>query len=271
MKKEKVYNFLPYKKAVAFARSLHLKNQYEWQQYTLGKLKGKGKRPKNIPAAPYSHYSSTGDWINWASWLGTKNKIHNQKDFLPYEKAKKIVHSFGFKSREEWEIFQKELMKGNEYSRLISRRPEIYFLHAGWKGWADWLGADLERFFSYEQAKKIVQQYGFTSSFHWQKADKSFLPERVPRYPNSLYMRRGTWVSWEDFLGVKITTGPKKGSKRKKGWRLSHGGRWILVGYFLLLQADSAYYIILLISMYYIEGSEHSLIVRELGRGDPEG
>jgi hypothetical protein len=215
--KEKVYNFLPYKKAVAFVQGLHLRNQAEWQQYAAGRLKGKGRKPTNLPFSPYQYYTRTGEWVNWADWLGTKNRIHNQKEFPPYEKAREIVRGLGFTSRAEWEVFQKELLKGNEYSRLISRRPEIYYLHSGWRGWEDWLGIKDDRFLSYEQAKKAITKLGLKNWEDWRRFDKRNLPDKVPRNPNSVYKRRGTWVSWGDFLGVKIRPGIKKGWTRKKG------------------------------------------------------
>ena len=65
--------FLPFREARAFVRSLQLSNLTEWQSYCRGDLSGRPERPDNIPTAPMRTYANTG-WINLADWLGTDRK-----------------------------------------------------------------------------------------------------------------------------------------------------------------------------------------------------
>ncbi len=61
--------FMIFVEARSFARSLNLKNVDEWKSYCRS-----GKRPQNIPAAPYKTYKNDG-WMGFGDWLGIKNDI----------------------------------------------------------------------------------------------------------------------------------------------------------------------------------------------------
>ncbi len=62
--------YRPFKQARAFVCRLALKSRSEWIKYCKGKLHGKGKKPKNIPASPYRTYKDKG-WVSMGDWLGT--------------------------------------------------------------------------------------------------------------------------------------------------------------------------------------------------------
>ena len=60
-----------FRMARAFARRLKLNSRREWEEYCRGQMKGKLKRPEDIPAYPNSVYKDKG-WLGWADWLGKK-------------------------------------------------------------------------------------------------------------------------------------------------------------------------------------------------------
>jgi hypothetical protein len=212
--KQKVYNFLPFKEARKFVVSLRFKNQFEWQQYAKVILEKKGMRNR-IPISPQHYYKSKG-WINWGDWLGTNNRLHNQKEILPYEEAKIIVHKLKCKSVKEWNAYCAELKAGNKYSRLLSRNPSVYYEGRGWKGWKDWLGPTFFTFLSYEDARKFIHKLSFKNIQEFRRY-KKLLPSFIPRTPNTAYLRRHEWVSWGDFLGtVNISSGNKDHFSLKK-------------------------------------------------------
>jgi predicted helicase len=63
-----------YADARAFVRKLKLSSAAEWRKWS-----SSGKRPIDIPSAPYRVYENSG-WINWADWLGIENRnAHSQK------------------------------------------------------------------------------------------------------------------------------------------------------------------------------------------------
>jgi superfamily II DNA or RNA helicase len=57
--------YQPFKKARAFARSLGLKSQTEWIDYSKS-----GKKPHDVPAYPNQTYAGKG-WAGMGDWLGT--------------------------------------------------------------------------------------------------------------------------------------------------------------------------------------------------------
>ena len=62
---------LPFAKARAFARSLGLRTWDDWREYSTGRLKHLGKRPRNIPSHPEEMYAGQG-WAGWGDFLGRK-------------------------------------------------------------------------------------------------------------------------------------------------------------------------------------------------------
>jgi hypothetical protein len=55
--------FLPFNKARAYVRSIGLKKQTEWGQWS------KAERPDNIPSNPQKIYED--QWVRWSDWMGT--------------------------------------------------------------------------------------------------------------------------------------------------------------------------------------------------------
>ena len=65
--------FLPFKKALLYARILKLKNQNEWKAWSKS-----GSRPANMPSNPHATYKR-GGWQGWGHWLGTGAVVHKDK------------------------------------------------------------------------------------------------------------------------------------------------------------------------------------------------
>ena len=57
--------FLPFKKALFYARSLNLKSKDDWKAWCKS-----GERPANIPCCPEKVYTHEG-WQGYGHWLGT--------------------------------------------------------------------------------------------------------------------------------------------------------------------------------------------------------
>ena len=57
-----------YEDARDFVRELKLSSAAEWRNWS-----SSGKRPVDIPSAPYRIYENSG-WINWADWLGIEKQ-----------------------------------------------------------------------------------------------------------------------------------------------------------------------------------------------------
>ena len=69
----KDHKFLPFKKALLYARSLKLKNLKEWDAWCKS-----GARPNNVPSCPYRTYGHEG-WQGMGHWLGTGTVANKDK------------------------------------------------------------------------------------------------------------------------------------------------------------------------------------------------
>lgn len=122
--------YRPFKKARAFARSLDLKNQNEWKKYCKGEIKGKKKKPDNIPANPYQTYKDKG-WISWGDWLGTGTVAHQLKKFRPFIKARAFIRKLGLKNKAEWNQYYQGKLKGKEKPDDIPTDPQRVYKNKG--------------------------------------------------------------------------------------------------------------------------------------------
>jgi len=136
--------FFSFEEARKFVRSLKLKNQTEWQEYSKS-----GKRPHDIPSNPNEIYKGKG-WKGWGDFLGTGNISTLDREFLPYEQARKFVRSLNIKGQTEW----KEYSKSGKRPHDIPGNPHQVYKGKGWKGLGDWLGNDKK---NYTLTKKEVQ------------------------------------------------------------------------------------------------------------------
>lgn len=66
---DKKNDFLPFKEAREFSRSLRLKSPQDWRDYVNGKIIGLAPLPKNIPSNPKSVYENKG-WWGIKDWIG---------------------------------------------------------------------------------------------------------------------------------------------------------------------------------------------------------
>ena len=71
-------SYRPFREARAFAQKLKLKNQAGWRLFCKGRMPGLGKRPADIPAAPWHTYADKG-WKGMGDWLGTCRKATNRR------------------------------------------------------------------------------------------------------------------------------------------------------------------------------------------------
>ena len=85
-------------------------------------------------------------------------------------------------------------MLKNQYSFYIKE----------WKGWEDYLGNKLERYWlkkdypKFSDVKKFVLLKNIKSKNEWYKFN---LPNKIPRSVHRIY--KNEWKGWPDFLGKK--------------------------------------------------------------------
>ncbi len=123
-------SFLDFNEAKLFVKSLNLKSEKEWNEYTKSKDK-----PIYIPTSPKQFYSK--DWVSIGDWLGTKNIAYGKIEYLTFEEAKIFIRTHNINSKKEWSEFY-ELNKGE----LKLPKTLHFYYKSEWKGWADFLGKE---------------------------------------------------------------------------------------------------------------------------------
>jgi len=188
-------NFIPFKKARKFARSLNLKNRKEWDEFCKS-----GNLPDNIPRAPTIVYKKSG-WSGMGDWLGT------EKLYLSFKDARKFVISLNLKSMKEWYKYSKNGRPDN-----IPGNPRHYF--SGWISWGDWLGtgnvANQGRIYrSFEEARKFARSLNLKNRKEWDKFCVSGnKPDDIPRNSNIIYIK--DWKGIKDWLGANVISNKDK-------------------------------------------------------------
>lgn len=126
-----------------------------------------------------------------------------KRNWLSFEKAKKIVHNLKLKSAYEW----KEYCKSGKKQKNIPNFPEgPYKKH--WKGYGDWLGTGRiatqnRKYLPFEEAKNHIQSLKLKNVEEWFLYCKSGKkPNSIPTCPEKVYKNDG-WLSMIDWLGKK--------------------------------------------------------------------
>jgi hypothetical protein len=107
-----------------------LKSANEWKEYCK-----KGKKPGDIPAAPYLNYANNG-WAGFGDWLGTGTVSNRHRQFKSFKKARAFVRGHELKSVTEWQ----EYCKSGKKPDHIPANPYQAYAKDGWSGMPDWLG-----------------------------------------------------------------------------------------------------------------------------------
>ena len=123
-------------------------------------------------------------------------KMKTDRQFLPFEEAKRVVHALGLKNYDDW----------SRWSRT-KRPPEIpsapwrSYKNAGWNGLEDWLGKKKRPvFLPYEEAKKVVNALGLKNQDDWKRWSCTKRPSDIPGNPWISYKNAG-WNGFADWLG----------------------------------------------------------------------
>ena len=122
-----------------------------------------------------------------------------KKIFASYEEARKIAQNNGISSIAKYKKVYKSLG--------LPSNPYIFYKDKGWTTWYDFVGKSAPPKYSYEEARKIVQDNGISSIAKYKKVCKSL---GLPSNPYIFYKDKG-WTTWYDFLG---TTRPTPSSER---------------------------------------------------------
>jgi len=176
-------------KAREYSRSLNLRSRKDWDKFC-----SSGKIPKDIPLYPNQTYEKKG-WNGLGDWLGTGRIANMRMEFLPFEKAKKLVKELSLKSGFEY----RSLAKSGKLPKGIPNDPSKSYKKNGWTSWGDFLGTGYvaqqnRNYLPFSEAKKIYRQIAKKNKIRnvseWTKYLKTHeLPTQIPRWPYDYYSK----------------------------------------------------------------------------------
>ena len=156
-------NFRSFEEARKLIRSLELKNDQEWKEYSKS-----GKKPDDIPASPNKTYKNKG-WISLGDWIGTGRVADQLKQYLPFPEARKYVRNLKLKGQKDWRIYCKSGNKPDD----IPANPNTAYKDE-YKGFQDWLGsgniANRDRKYKpFGESRKLIHSLQLRGTQDWRK------------------------------------------------------------------------------------------------------
>jgi len=187
--------YLLFNDARKFVHLLNIKNTKDWLKYCKS-----GNKPDDIPAYPRQAYKNNG-WISMGDWLGNKTIASQNKTFIVFKKARKIIQSFKFQNVSDWLKY----CKSGDKPDNIPTNPDKIYKNKGWISMGDWLGTVnistriiSQNWLPWPQAKllyrKIGKENNLKNSEDWKKYIKTHkLPKGLPSTPSRIYTKERVW------------------------------------------------------------------------------
>ncbi len=204
----------PFIDARTFVRGLHLKSEYEWRSFCMGKQPEKGRLPYDIPPSPHYIYKDKG-WCGMGDWLGTGAIATRSRVYRPFKEARAFTRHLNLKNSDEWKLFCKgDLPEKGKLPNDIPAFPNRTYKDMGWHSMGDWLGTGtvanyLKVYRTFEEARAFAQGLKLKNWKEWRSFCKGKLPEKgvlpkdVPASPHKTYKNNG-WQNSGDWLGTCI-------------------------------------------------------------------
>jgi len=204
--------YLLFKEARDFIRTLNLKSYKEWRTYSFS-----NERNFRIPGNPEEVYASKG-WISFDDWLGIdiSNIQKKENQYLTFEEAREFVRKLGLESDVEWVKYIQGKLDGYSVKpENIPNAPGKIYKKHGWKGMNDWLGAnssDIEeqanQYLPFKEAREFVIKLNLEAG-QWKAYSNNQLdgfdpkPVNIPKIPKKIYKDKG-WIDFDNWLGLDL-------------------------------------------------------------------
>ena len=140
---------ISYNDAKKIVQKLNIKSISKWTEYMIK------NKLKNIPQSPCQYFKNKG-WISWGDFLGTGRIANQNKKFISYNEAKKIVCSLNIQSRNEW--YKKYHLMIKQYN-IPSLPSDTY---KEWESWGEFLGTG-----RIQDNKLAVNYLSYNESKEW--------------------------------------------------------------------------------------------------------
>lgn len=190
--------YLSFEDAKIYIYQLGILTQIEYHKWAEST-----EKPSNIPYKPERTYKD--QWISWSDWLGNGRISNQNKEFLPFEEARAIVHNLKINSRAKW----REWVKSGNKPHNIPTNPNMVYKNKGWICDGDWYGTNSisnitkhSLFLSFQEAREYVHKLNLKGQKEWSEWAKSnHRPNYITSCPERTYKDNG-WVCFADWLGA---------------------------------------------------------------------
>lgn len=194
-------NYYTYAESKEYLKTFHIRSSYFF--YRMVK---EGSFNSFIPKRPYSYYKGKkiDQWVSWTDFLSNEN----YQKYMSFENCRSFARSLNLKSHSDWVKW----CKNNKVSN-IPTNPNVIFKNNGWVSMSDWLG--LESYHSmrninylcYDECRNFLREKFplINTKEMWVNLNKKLLPINVPKRPDYLYKKTNEWVSWDSFIGHKLS------------------------------------------------------------------
>ena len=200
---DKNKQFLPFKKALVYARTLKLKSKKEWTDWAKT-----GVRPANMPSNPHATYKHDG-WQGFGHWHGTGNLVGGKLAFLPFKKALEYARTLKLENKKDWKDWAKTAVRPAN----MPSNPDATYKHDGWQGYGHWLGTgnvsggNGQQFLAFDKALLYAQSLKLENEKDWSVWCKSGArPVNIPTAPQRTYKHDG-WQGYRHWLGTTNVRG----------------------------------------------------------------
>jgi superfamily II DNA or RNA helicase len=202
----------PFEEARSLARSLKLRNQREWYEFTKGKAPSGACLPPDIPTCPNTVYANAG-WQSWGDWLGTRKVAPRYATYRSFKQARAFVRKLKLTTQNDWVAFCKgQLPHKGLLPTDIPANPRTTYANRGWTSTGDWLGTGrvsdrYRQYHSFKQARAFVRKLKLSNTQEWYTycagnlKGKGKLPDDIPSNPQNTYRNEG-WAGIGDWLGT---------------------------------------------------------------------
>ena len=187
-----------FEQARKFAQKLNLNSGREWEKWH------SENKICYMPYNPLREYKNSG-WVSMGDFLGTGNISNSSREYLPFDKAYKLVSKLNFKNYEAY----RKYVRDNNLDDLPIDLYKAYKDSPKWKGVKSFLGKDVA-ILPFEEAKKYARALKLDNEKEWRVWHIENRPKNIPYNVQKHYKNDG-WVGFCDFLGNgRVATHNKK-------------------------------------------------------------
>jgi hypothetical protein len=197
--------WLPFEKAREIARRFKVFYPEEWEALVKDELENMVPFPDDVPPDPERIYRYSG-WKGWEDWLVPPD---DRKDYSTFYPAREFARSLRLKTKNDWMEYtgQKEPLH-LKYNVLLPGKPWLEYKNKGWKGWADWLGTNVQ-FKDFKTTRKFIRSKKFKTIKDWKdycnvKSSKhGKKAQNIYTFPDIAFKNSG-WQGWDDWFGISL-------------------------------------------------------------------